>query len=187
VAAIGLVPHTGWTWLVRVTRTEEGAAVETRARVVACDVLEGELYHLAAERSRDQERFVATRRVAAVRQAQDALAGHVIGASRAVVLGKQMKLPAFERIIGAHPMIHGAEGELWRAVFAEACAAHGLAVARRQALDVREALAKHHTPAAIAAFLAEGKRTVGAPWNREPQDAALAAWSALLAQTSSKA
>jgi hypothetical protein len=179
MSALGLVPHTGWAWLVRVAGSPEEPTVERRARVVACDVVEGEVYHLAAEQTRDRESFVARRRTAALRQAQEALADYVEGASHAVVLGKQMKLPALERIVAAHPLTHGAEGELWRAVFAEACAVHGLAVERRESSQVRELLTKRYKPAAIAAFLTAGKRTVGAPWNREPQDAALAAWSAL--------
>jgi hypothetical protein len=178
-AAVGLVPHTGWAWLVRVRGTADQPVVDLRERVVACDVLEGELYHLAAERSRDRERFVAGRRARALRQAGAAIAAHVAGARRAVVLGKTMALPPLERIVAAHPLIHGAEGELWRAVFAEACDASGLAVVRCEAGRVREALGSRHRPAEVAAFLAAGKRAVGAPWNREPQDAALAAWSAL--------
>jgi hypothetical protein len=178
-AALGLVPHTGWTWLVRVRRTDEGVAVERRERVVACDVLEGELYHLAVERAREQEQFLATRRTAALRQAQDALSAHVEGVRHLIVLGKRMTLPPLERILAAHPLIHGAEGELWRALFAEAGEALGLLVERQEASAVRAALAKRHAPAAVQAFLAAGKKAVGAPWSREPQEAALAAWSAL--------
>jgi hypothetical protein len=178
--AVGLVPHTGWAWLVRVRVTGDDAVVDLRERVVACDVLEGEIYHLAADRSRDRERFVAGRRARAVRQARDAIAAHVAGARRAVVVGKTVVLLPLERIVAAHPLIHGAEGELWRAVFAEACAAAGLPVVRCEAGRVREALGTRRRPAEVAAFLAGGKRAVGAPWNREPQDAALAAWSALI-------
>jgi hypothetical protein len=179
MSALGLVPHTGWAWLVRVAGPPDQPTVELRARVVACEVLEAEVYHLAAEQTRDRGGFVARRRISALRQAQDAVADYVKGASHGVVLGKQMTLPPLERIVAAHPLTHGAEGELWRAAFAEACAAHGLAVERHESSEVRERLSKRYEPAAIAAFLAAGKRTVGAPWNREPQDAALAAWSAL--------
>src|SRR5689334_25438272 len=85
-AAIGMVPHTGWTWLVRVSG--EGA-VEVRARVVACDVLEGELYHLAAEKKRAAARFVEARRATAVAQAKRALEAHAGGARAAIVIGKR--------------------------------------------------------------------------------------------------
>lgn len=179
MAAIGLVSHTGWAWLVRVAGTRGAPRVERRERVVACDVLDGELYHLAAERERDRERFVATRRAAAVKQARDVLRDHVADVRSAIVLGKQATLAPVDRIVAAHPMIHGAEGELWRAIFAEACAAAGLAVTRAEAGTIRPLLAKHHSAAAIAEFLDGGKRAVGSPWSREPQDAALAAWSVL--------
>jgi hypothetical protein len=179
VVALGLVPHTGWAWLVRVSGSPQGPRVEQRVRVVACDVVEGELYHQAAERTRDRERFVVSRRAAAVEQARGALGVHTAGAHVAVVLGRRMALPALERIVAAHPRIHGAEGELWRAMFAEACAVHGLAVVRRDASEVRAALAERYRPRVIDAFLADAKGTVGAPWTRELQDAALAAWNAL--------
>src|SRR5215475_4430731 len=133
MVAIGLVPHTGWTWLVRVGGSRAAPRVERRERVVACEVLDGQLYHLAAERARDRERFVATRRAAAVEQAQAALRDHLAGVRAAIVLGKQTPLAPVDRIVAVHPMIHGAEGELWRAIFAEACGAAGVTVARAEA------------------------------------------------------
>jgi len=179
MSTIGLVPHTGWTWLVRVAGPRGAPRVERRDRVVACEVLDGELYHQAAERPRDRERFVATRRAAAVIQAQDTLRDHLVGVRAAIVLGKQPALAPVDRIVAAHPMIHGAEGGLWRAIFAEACAAAGVAVTRAEAGELPPLLAKRHAAAAIAAFLDDGKRTCGAPWSRELQDAALGAWSVL--------
>jgi hypothetical protein len=167
-AALGLVPHTGWAWLVRV---DEGQVV-ARERVVACEVLEGELYHLAAERDRDREAFLSRRRAAAAAQADEALAPHLHGARAAVVLGKRMAPLPFERILASHPLIHAAEGELWRELFAEACVAHGLRVARAQADELRAQLGDREV------FLAAGKRALGGPWTREIQDAALAALSA---------
>jgi hypothetical protein len=177
--AIGIVPHTGWAWLVRVSGSRSAPKVEWRANVVACEVLDGQLYHLAAERRRDQARFLERRCAAAVGRACRALDSHFGDARAAVVLGRQLTLPPLERIVAAHPLIHGAEGELWRAIFAEACVARGVAVTRAVAKDVRSALAARHGSPAIAAFLAAGKRDVGTPWSREPQDAALGAWSAL--------
>jgi hypothetical protein len=178
-AAVGLVPHTGWAWLVRVEGAPASARVDARARVEACPVLDGQLYHLAAERARDRERFVASRRSAALARTCEALAPHLRGAAAAVILGKVTALPPVDRVVAAHPMIHAAEGELWRALFAEACAAGGLAVARSLATDVRTSLAQQLRPADIDRFLAAGKRAVGPPWGREQQDAALAAWAAL--------
>jgi hypothetical protein len=178
--AVGLVPHTGWTWLVRVAVADEGPRVESRVRIAACDVVDGELYHLAAERTRGQEPFLTQRRQAAVALAERALRLDVEGAETAVVLGKQKALPPLPRILAAHPLIHAAEGELWRAVFTEACAARGLYAVRSDVGVAATALAERYGSAAVRRFLAEGKRSVGAPWTREPQDAALAAWYALV-------
>lgn len=175
--AIGIVPHTGWAWLVRVAGTRSAAAIEARARIVACDVLDGQLYHLTADR--DRAAFLEEGRAAAVAQACRALDPHLGDVRAAVVVGRQVALPPLERIVAAHPLIHGAEGELWRAIFAEACAGGGGAVTRASAEEVRGAMVKRHGNRAIAAFLAQGKRDVGSPWSREPQDAALAAWSVL--------
>lgn len=164
---------------MRVAGSRGAPKVERRERIVACDVLDGELYHRAAERSRDRERFVATRRAAVTAQARAALREQLAGVRAAIVLGKHTPLAPVDRIIAAHPMIHGAEGELWRAIFAEACGAPGVAVTRSAPDAPRAELARRHTAAAIAAFLDDGKRTCGAPWSRELHDAALGAWSVL--------
>ncbi len=177
--AVGIVPHTGWAWLVRVSGPRGSPRVEARVRVRACDTLDGQLYHLAAERTGDRASFFERRRAAAVGEAVGALEAHLGRAGAAVVLGKQMALLPLERIVASHPLIHGAEGELWRAVFAEACQARGLAVARAAAKLVEAALVERHGAPAVATFLAGGRRAVGSPWSREPQEAALAAWSAL--------
>jgi len=179
--AIGILPHTGWAWLVlvRVEGSPRAPRVAARARVTACGVEEGQLYHLAAEHRGDPAGFLSARRTWAVGQAARALEPHLAEAGAAVVLGKAAALPALERILAAHPLLHAAEGELWRTVFAEACAARGLAVTRAAPEGVRAALAGHHSGEVVEAFLAQGRRDLGSPWSREPQDAALAAWGAL--------
>ena len=177
--AIGIVPHTGWAWVVRVSGSRSAPRIESRSNVVVCDVLDGELYHLAADRPRDRDAFFKGRRAAAVKGARRALDPHLGDVRAALILGKQPRLPPLERIVASHPLIHGAEGELWRAVFAEVCSEGGATVSRAAAAEVRATLEARHGVEAMAAFLARGKRDVGAPWGREPRDAALAAWSVL--------
>jgi len=178
-AALGIVPHTGWAWLVSVGGTVAKPRIERRERIVVCDVVDGQLYHLAAEQPDDPASFLATRRAATVIHTREALHPHVGAARAAVVLGKHVVLPALDRILSAHPLIHTAEGELWRAIFADACAFPGVAVTRSEALAVRSALDTRIGGVAVVGFLADSRRIVGAPWTRELQDAALAAWSAL--------
>jgi hypothetical protein len=177
--AVGIVPHTGWAWLVRVRGGPGAAVVEARARILACRVEDGQLFHLAAEHRGDPAEFLAGRRPKAVAQARLALAPHLVGVDVAVVLGKRVTLEPLGRIVAAHPLIHGAEGELWREIVVEACLALGVAATRSVAEEVRGALEIHLGRRAVAAFLAAGGRQVGAPWSREPQEAALAAWLAL--------
>jgi hypothetical protein len=178
-AALGIVPHTGWAWLVRVEGTRRAPRATARERLVACDVLEGELYHRAAEYGGDRERFLASRRARAVTQTRKALGPRLAGIGDVVVVGKQTALPPLERVLVSHPLIHGAEGELWRAIFAEASAGARVRVRRTEAALVRAALEETQGAADVEAFLASAKRALGPPWSREPQDAALAAWSAL--------
>jgi len=177
-SAVGIAPHTGWSWLVRVSGSPRAPRVVGRVRVAACGAGEGHLYHRTAERTRDRVGFLERERAAALAQALGAIAPHVGGAQAAIVVGKPYALPPLERILSAHPLLHAAEGELWRALFAEACAAAGLAVDRAEASAVRAALERRHGAAAVEAFLALGKAQ-GPPWGKEVQEAALAGWSVL--------
>ena len=152
MTALGLFPHTGWTWIVRV----RAGALEARDKVVAVPVLEAELYHHA--RDHGVQTFAAHSKtalaaaIAAVRPYADA--------KHAVVIGKQPALPPIDKIVASHAMIHTAEGELWRALFAEALAACGVAVVRMP-------------PDAIA--ISDAWPAPGPPWTREVKLAASAA------------
>ncbi len=159
---LALVPHTGWAWLVRV----HADRVEARAKLVALPVQGAELYHLARDHDGDRERFFAARRDAALASAIVAVSSHASGARRAVVLGKQPDLPPLSKIVASHAMIHTAEGELWRALFAEACTACGLTVTRAPAPAPRD-----------ARWLAAAGKRLGAPWTAELKAAATAARS----------
>lgn len=78
------------------------------------------------------------------------------------------------RILAAHPLMHAAEGQLYRDVLLDAAAARGLpahGVSRGQA----EALAAGDLAATVAAL----STAAGRPWRREHK---LAAVAALLAQ-----
>ncbi len=163
-AGLGIVSHTGWAWVVRV----EGDRVAARVRVVALEVHAAELYHLTRDHDGDRARFLARGRAAALIATELAIRALADGAGAAIVLGKQPALPPLERIVAAHPVIHTAEGELWRGLFAEACAARGLAVERHVASELR----------AADAWLAREGKAIGPPWGSEPKAAALAARAA---------
>ena len=151
-ASLGLFPHTGWTWLVRMKR----GALDAREKIVAVPVLEAELYHHA--RDHGTQTFAA-RRKAALAAAIDVMRPYG-DAKRAVVIGKQPALPVIDKIVASHAMIHTAEGELWRALFAEALEAFGVKVVRvpADAIEISRSLP-----------------SPGPPWTRELKLAASAA------------
>jgi len=162
--ALGMVPHTGWTWLVRV----RDGVIEARERVVAVEVLDGELYHHARDHRGDRERFVAARRAELLAKTIATMRVYA-DASAAIVLGKQQPAEPLAKLVASHAKIHGAEGELWRALFAEALASCGVSTIRALATDVRKSLGK------VDAWLAAAGKALGSPWTGEIKDAACAA------------
>jgi len=162
-AALGLVPHTGWAWLVRVGGTFAHPRIEARLRVEVCPVLAAELYHRASEHDGDAAAWLAHRTAAVEAHATEVFATHLDGVRAAVVLGKHAALPPLARILAAHPMIHTAEGEVWRAIVARACAAEGVTVTRATVDDVRASLTTRVGAPALTTFLAESHRVVGTP------------------------
>jgi hypothetical protein len=99
----------------------------------------------------------------------------------AVLVGGGRPLPPLASILASHPLVHAAEGELYRRVVArasEACAIPAALVPARD-LPARVAAATGLSLARVAAVLAELGRASGRPWARDQKDAALAGWLAL--------
>jgi hypothetical protein len=101
--------------------------------------------------------------------------------SAGVPAGGTRAPPELARILAAHPLMHSAEGELYREVLVEAAADAGLTVSRVPGRDLAAHAASRMgcDAAAIAVKLTELGRQVGRPWRRDEKDAALAAWLAL--------
>lgn len=85
----------------------------------------------------------------------------------------------------SHALIHAAEGLLFREAIARAAVACGLEVHAMQESDLLEVAAKawHARPDSIRKWLAELRRTVGAPWTTDEKLATLAGLLALRAPT----
>jgi hypothetical protein len=189
-AALGLKVRTGRAVVVVVCGPAEAPQVLAKAQIdVATTFEEGAVFHAAQEMPIEAGRAHvrdAERRF--VRTARDGLAAFV-GGVQATVVGAGMAapvaktLPPFETIVKAHPMVHAAEGELYRRVFAEAAAAVAAPPERlpADALASRVAEALETTPARLAARLAAIGKASGRPWAADQKEATLAAWAALLA------
>ena len=155
---------------------------------VAWTFEEGAVFHtaqtLSLERARafvrESEKRFTKRAGAELVAFTRALDATLVGALMAAPPAKQ--LPPLEAILKAHPVIHAAEGELYRRIFGEAATALGLRPLRvpPSALGVRLATALRVTPAKLAARLVIMGKASGKPWAAHQKQAALAAWLALV-------
>jgi len=183
--AIGFRDHSGWAVAV-VVSTEP--AVLGRRRLELCDPdLPRQVYHAAAGKPLDragalvtkvEANVVATASSAVAELAADLLrAGHRVRAV-GVPVGT-VKVPEdLGAILGSHPMLHAAEGELYREALADSAEAAGLPVVRFVAKSLmREASAITGRP--IEETLATLGRNLGPPWAKDQKEAAAAALLAL--------
>lgn len=171
--AVGFSVHTGWAAMVAVggVRKPEVLARQ-RVALVAGNRF---VYHAAM----DIELAAAARQIAAAakeaeRSAFQAIdlvrAEHAVGRC-AIVASPSSPPDELAAIVRAHPLIHTAEGALYRDAI--------LAAASRHRLQVE--LFPPKTLSADAAELAEAGRGIGPPWGKDQKLAALAAWRMLRA------
>lgn len=186
-AALGFKPRTGKSTVIAVSGKAEAPVILVKALAqVAFTFEEGAIFHVAQEKPvatarvflRDRERAFVTR----AREELTRIIGSEIEIVGAVLAAPPPKeLPPLESILKAHPLVHAAEGELYRRVFAEACSALGAQPERvpAEALASRVGKAVGLSPTKVAAHLAAMGKASGKPWAAEQKEAALAAWLAL--------
>lgn len=184
-AALGLQMHSGWGVLVAVSANP--FAMLARRRIVVADPdspRELQPYHFAAGLPPPQQENHIARCAAessrlagiAIAEVMEELSPHRI-AGAAVLCASGRPLPALPKILAAHPLIHAAEGELFRQTAMKALEDLQIPVTavRDRELDQR----------VIAAFGDEAMRLelhisglgglIGPPWTRDHKRAALAA------------
>ena len=128
----------------------EAPAVLAKTRIdVATTFDEGAVFHVAQTRPLGEaRRLVRAREALFTKRARAALADFV-GALGAKVVGiglaagPEKVLPPFETILKAHPLLHAAEGELYRRVFA-AAAPRGARVVRLPPPELLARIAAAH-------------------------------------------
>ena len=182
-AAIGLRSHSGWAALVSLAGTADAPAVISRRRIVTADpAIPGskQPYHYVEEMALGE----AAAMVAHCRESALALAAAALTEERkrlategfdasvcAVLQGRTRDLPALERILSSHPLLHTAEGIFYRLVLLEAAEAIGM-----RTLAVAERGIEDSIP---ITRLTELGRGLGSPWTVDQKYAAAAAWLAL--------
>jgi hypothetical protein len=181
-AALGFRAHSGWAALVAVAGSIDSPRILERRRIIIADPeMPGskQPYHAAAELSFAKGEALVRRAIESSR----ALAGEVISArikalqaqgheiaACGVVLGSGKALPPLERILASHPLLHTAEGEMFRDVLVWAAKECRLPV-----VGVRE---KSLDPVALKRIGSLGK-LIGPPWTQDQKYATLVGLTAL--------
>jgi hypothetical protein len=187
-AALGFKVHIGRAAVVAVGGPVDAPEILAKARIdVASTFDEGAVFHVgqglpietARSLVRDSEIRFAERACAELAAFTSRLGAKVVAAGMVAAAAKP--LPPLESILKSHPLVHAAEGELYRRVFAKAGAALGAPPTRvpADALAQSAAAALGLTPAKLAARLAAMGKASGKPWAADQKQAALVAWLAL--------
>lgn len=162
-AALGFSVHTGWAVAVAVSSQRE---LLLREKVQLFDDPYRFAYHAAADEPWRAEQYISTAEKKALAGAKAFLSrvrdAELAGWKLEVALaGPKRELPPLEKILEAHPLLHTAEGELYRVAIKRAAEKLGFEVV---APAVKQ-------PAPIDA--------PGRPWSKDHRDAAALAWAAL--------
>jgi hypothetical protein len=188
-AGVGFREHTGWAAMVALGGGVKAPVVLARNRY---ELSEGDLpravYHAARQLDLDnagrlvrQVELVA--HTAAERQLRRTVAELEAGGYEVVAaaIAAPRELPALPEILGSHPLVHTAEGQLYRDALAEVIELLGLPLTRFVPHELYEEAADHigTTDASLQGQLTGLGRALGPPWQRDQKEAAAAAWLAL--------
>jgi hypothetical protein len=189
--ALGFKGRIGRAAVVAVAARSDGLEVVAKRRLdLATTFEEGAVYHVAQELplakasamiSAAAKKFErdAGKLVAALLEELTRATHHVDVAG--IIWGSPKPLPRIETILKSHALIHSAEGELYRSVFAKACEAFGLRVVRvpSKELEARARAALGVSGAALVERLAALGKASGRPWAADQKQSTLAAMVAL--------
>jgi hypothetical protein len=190
-AAVGFREHTGWAAMVAVGGSERAPVVVARHRFELCgESLPRAVYHVARDLDlAGAERLVrkveAGARQAAEWQLQRVVAELKAGGYRVVgagiASGARMLPTDILEILASHPLVHAAEGQLFREALAGAAEQRGVPVTRFVQQDLYEQAAARigMTDESLRAQLTGLGRALGPPWQRDQKEAAAAAWLSL--------
>jgi hypothetical protein len=198
-AALGFRVHSGWTALVAVCVDRGAPVVLARQRVHLVEAFTYEFrqpYHTAKKMLDGQAReFISkmqaeARRLAygAVRELKSRTEEQGAKLARCgLLLASGRPLPALDKVLASHALIHAADGELFREALLHASARCGLRefrIKEKELLD-RAGNAFHLSSADLMGRVTELGRSFGSPWSQDEKFATLAAWLALASRFSS--
>jgi hypothetical protein len=197
-AAIGFRVHSGWAAVVAVCVEKGAPVVLARQRVQLVETFTYEFrqpYHTAEKMLPGQARdFIArmqseARRLAyrAIRELESRTQEQGTKITRCgLLLASGRPLPALDKILASHALIHTADGELFREALLHASARCGLRDFRVKEKELLERAGQTLRLASTALMdrVTELGRPFGAPWSQDEKFATLAAWLALASKSS---
>jgi hypothetical protein len=196
-AALGFRAHSGWTALVAVAVENGAPRVLARSRPHLVETFTYEFrqpFHTAEKmpfnrvgefisRAQKEARDLAYR---AIHEIQDDLQKQGYELKRSgLLLASGKPLPALEKILASHALIHTADGELFREALLHASARCGLGmlcIKEKELLD-RAADTFRLKPDALLRRVTELGRPHGSPWSQDEKFATLVAWLSLSASS----
>jgi hypothetical protein len=190
-AAVGFATHSGWAVAVTAGVGDDGhlAVVDRRRVTLLGDDLPRMAYHAAAELDADAaERLVASVDASIADYARDVVGELVVAADVAVagvaVVGRPREIPSVPVVLASHARMHASEGEQYRRGIVEAANDLGLPVLRigPDELTARTTELLGWTPERTEQELAAVRAALGAPWQTDHKQAALAALALLRSQ-----
>jgi hypothetical protein len=191
--ALGFRVHSGWAAAVAVCVEKGTLVVLARQRIHLVDTFTYEFrqpYHTAEKMLLAQAReFIArmqteARRLAytAIRELASRTQEQGVKLTRCgLLLASGRPLPALEKILVSHALIHTADGEHFREGILHSSARCGLqefTIKEKELLDRAESILRLRS-AALMRRVTELGREFGAPWSQDEKFATLAAWLAL--------
>jgi hypothetical protein len=185
--------HSGWAAAVAVCLEKGAPVVLARQRVQLVETFTYEFrqpYHTAEKMLEGQAReFISRMHGEAQRLAHRAI---LELASRTqeqggkltrcgLLLASGRPLPALDKILASHALIHTADGELFREALLHACARCGLRDFRMKERELLECAGQvlRLKGDALMRRVTELGRPLGSPWSQDEKFATIAAWLAL--------
>ena len=179
--------HSGWGVLVAISETP--VEILDRRRIVTADPkIPGAIqpYHYAAQLELPQQQkhlehcassSSSLAKIAIAELTRELATRHYRIVGAAVLLASGRTLPALEKILAAHPLIHTAEGEFFRQAVIRACEELQIPVTavRARDLDEQAKVTFGKTATQLQSSIASMGSKIGPPWTKDHKTATLAA------------
>lgn len=193
-AALGVRAHSGWAALVAVAGSPRRPVVVERRRIQTADpILPGSkqpYHHAEGWQLKKAEEYLQRSTARSRELARDAFRSVVNDLKKrdcrvtgcGVLLGSDRPLPPLAAILASHPLLHTAEGRLFREVLVHASQRLKLPVTgvKERELWARAAAKLRLSPQKLHSRIAEMGRGLGPPWTEDQKLAALVAWLTLV-------